>query len=322
MVTATLTSEGKNLLKEDLSKEYLDQVTPELIASGEWKTKQFRHYDFSVPPPRYYGSRRHPLAAVINDMRSIWLSMGFEEITGPWVETAFWCMDSMWIPQDHPARDMQDTFYLPYEGTLPHALAKKVAKVHEDGGNTGSTGYGYPWNPHLAQQLRLRTHTTAATFRTLGSGVQPPKKCFCVGRIFRNEAIDATHLPEFHQIEGFIMDKGLTLRDLMGYIAEFYRRMGITKIKFRPTYNPYTEPSMEALGWSEELGRYVELINSGMFRPESLEPYGIKVPVIAWGLGVERLAMMLYKEKSIRNMLGATADLQWLRQYKTAKVMI
>ncbi len=239
---------------------------------------------------------------------------------GPLVETAFWCMDSMWIPQDHPAREVQDTFYLNKEGKLPIQLVKKVAEVHENGGKSGSKGYGYKFDESVAKQLLLRTHTTATTFRYFGEkGIKQPAKYFYIGRIFRNEAIDSTHLPEFHQVEGFIMDEGLTLRDLMGYIKEFYNKMGIHKIKFKPTYNPYTEPSMEAYGYNEQLGKWIELINSGIFRPESLEPYGIKVPVIAWGLGVERLAMMIHEQKDVRNMLGATSDLKWLREHKVTK---
>jgi len=240
---------------------------------------------------------------------------------GPLVETAFWCMDSMWIPQDHPAREVQDTFYLNKEGKLPiKELVKKVAEVHENGGKSGSKGYGYKFDENVAKQLLLRTHTTATTFRYFGErNIKPPAKYFYIGRIFRNEAIDATHLPEFHQVEGFIMDEGLTLRDLMGYVKEFYNKMGINKIKFKPTYNPYTESSMEAYGYNEQLGKWIELINSGIFRPEALEPYGIKVPVIAWGLGLERLAMMIHEQKDVRNMLGATSDLRWLREHKVTK---
>lgn len=313
---ATLTKLGLAVKSENLDLEMIDEVTPEIIRNGNWKTARFRRYDVTSNLPKITGGRMHPLYQVMEDMRQVWIELGFEEISGPWVESAFWCMDSMWIPQDHPAREMQDTFYLPYEGELPK-ISKAVAQVHENGGNSKSVGYGYKWNPEMARALLLRTHTTAATFRRLGAGdnsVKPPLKCFCVGRIFRNEAIDATHLPEFHQIEGFVMGEGLTLRDLMGYIKSFYEKMGITKIKFRPTYNPYTEPSMEALGYSEELG-WIELINSGMFRPESLAPYGIKVPVIAWGLGVERLAMLLYGQKNIRNILGS-GDIAWLRTYQ------
>ena len=235
----------------------------------------------------------------------------------PWVDTAFWCMDSMWIPQDHPSREVQDTFFLPYKGSIPEKLSKKVAEVHEHGGKSKSKGYGYKWNPEMAKQLILRTHTTATTFRYFHhKEIKYPAKYFCVGRVFRNEAIDQTHLAEFHQVEGFVMDEGLTLRDLMGYIKEFYSKMGIHKIKFKPTYNPYTESSMECFGYNEQLGRWIELINSGMFRPESLEPYGINVPVIAWGLSVERLAMMLYKKTDIREVFGTLNDLNFLRNYK------
>jgi len=232
---------------------------------------------------------------------------------GPLVETAFWCMDSMWIPQDHPAREMQDTFYLPYEGKIPLDIAKKVAIVHENGGKSGSNGYGYKWDEKIAKQLLLRTHTTATTFRYFGEKkIKPPAKYFYIGRIFRNEAIDATHLPEFHQSEGFVMEEGLTMRDLMGYIKEFYSKMGIYKIKFKPVYNPYTEPSMEAYGYNEQLGKWIELINSGVFRPESLEPYGINVPVIAWGLGIDRLAMFKLGINDIRQLFST--DLKWLRE--------
>jgi phenylalanyl-tRNA synthetase alpha chain len=314
-----LTENGKAILSLDISSETIESLTPEMLRSGEWKEKEFRKYSINASTPKISGGRRHPLDLVIDRMKQIWIEMGFKEMKGPWVETAFWCMDSMWIPQDHPAREMQDTFYLPYQGSLPKALARKVAKVHEDGGKSGSKGYGYKWDPELAKKLVLRTHTTATTYRMLGEGIDPPAKYFCIGRIFRNEALDATHLPEFHQIEGFIMGKGLTLRDLMGYIKEFYKRMGITKIKFRPTYNPYTEPSMEALGYNEQLGRWIELINSGMFRPEALEPYGVKVPVIAWGLGVERLAMMVYGKDKIKDILGSNSDMDWLRSYRIAK---
>jgi phenylalanyl-tRNA synthetase alpha chain len=331
----SLTDEGAGVLlalkdTEGGASDLIESLTPELLRSGAWKDgnggeKKFRRYSINAPAPKLTGGRRHPLDLVIDRMRQIWLEMGFREMQGPWVETAFWCMDSMWIPQDHPAREMQDTFYLPYEGKLPGNFTRKVARVHENGGKSGSKGYGCRWDPELAKKLVLRTHTTAASFRKLGEfaehpdGNGPPQKYFCIGRIFRNEAVDATHLPEFHQVEGFIMGKGLTLRDLMGYIREFYHRMGITRIKFRPTYNPYTEPSMEALGYNEQLGRWIELINSGMFRPESLEPYGVKVPVIAWGLGVERLAMMLYGREDIRDILGSSSDIEWLRNYKLVK---
>lgn len=316
-----LTGLGKKLSKAKMDVNTIETLSPIVLQKGLWKDREFRTYDIKINTPKVYGGRVHPLQLVINKIRAIFLEMGFKEMEGPWVETSFWCMDSMWIPQDHPSRELQDTFYLPYKGTVPEKIAKLVKAAHEHGGKTGSKGHGGVWDKEVAKQLLLRTHTTATTFRYFGEkDIRPPAKYFYIGRIFRNETTDATHLPEFHQVEGFIMDENLTLKDLMGYVKEFYAKLGIKKIKFKPTYNPYTEPSMECLGYNEELGQWIELINSGVFRPEALEPFGIKTPVIAWGLGVERLAMMLLKQKDIRNLLGATADLKWLREYRLPKV--
>ncbi len=318
-----ITELGRSLISSDLAlaDRLLEKLTSNIIKKNSWKGKKFRRFDILSPVPQVYGGRKHALIFVIDKIRRVFLEMGFKEMTGPWVETAFWDMDSMFIPQDHPAREIQDTFYLPYKGEIDKKLAKKISEIHENGGSTGSKGYGYKWDPEIAKQLLLRTHTTAVTYRTFSKGIKIPCKYFCVGRIFRNEALDSTHLPEFHQVEGFIADKDLNLRDLMGYIKEFYKRMGIEKIKFRPVYNPYTEPSMEAVGYSEETGQWLELINSGIFRPEALEPYGIKVPVIAWGLGVERLAMFLLKKGNIRELIGS-CNLDWLRKYKVPKFII
>ncbi len=318
--TITLTDLGQTLVQTDLPTDFVDAITPDVLRTGVWKTGTFRRYDTEINVPKITGGRAHPLSHLIKQIRRIFMDMGFQEMEGSWVETSFWCMDSMWIPQDHPSREAQDTFYLPYQGTIPQELAKKVAVAHETGGATGSKGYKYTWNPEIAKQLLLRTHTTATTFRYLGEkNIKQPAKYFYAGRIFRNEALDATHLNEFHQVEGFIMDEGLTLRDLMGYIKEFYKRLGVTKIKFKPTYNPYTEPSMECLGYNEQLGKWIELINCGIFRPESLEPFGITVPVIAWGFGVERLAMMLYGQKDIRQVFGTLVDLDMIRSYAFPK---
>lgn len=318
--TITLTDLGRELITAELPTDFVDAITPDVLRTGVWKTGTFRRYDTEINVPKLTGGRIHPLSLLIRQIRRIFMDMGFQEMEGPWVETAFWCMDSMWIPQDHPSREVQDTFYLPYQGTFPEALAKKVAVSHETGGQTGSKGYKYTWNPQLAKQLLLRTHTTATTFRYFGEkNIQAPAKYFYVGRIFRNEALDATHLSEFHHVEGFIMDDGLTLRDLMGYIQEFYRRLGVTKIKFKPTYNPYTEPSLECYGYNEHIGKWIELINCGIFRPESLEPFGITKPVIAWGFGLERLAMLVYGQQDIRQVFGTLTDLDFLRSYALPK---
>jgi phenylalanyl-tRNA synthetase alpha chain len=228
-------------------------------------------------------------------------------------------MDSMWIPQDHPARDVQDTFYLPFETDLPKdkKFVDLIKQIHENGLDTGSDGYRYNWSEDIAKKALLRTHTTANTYRHFkNQNIKIPGKYFYLGRVFRNETISWKNLPEFHQVEGFIIADGLGVRDLMGAIKEFYSYMGIDKIKFKPTYNPYTEPSLEAFGYFEELGKWVELINSGVFRPESLRAYNIDVPVIAWGLGLERLAMMKFGVKDIRKLVGSQTDVEFLRNYK------
>ena len=317
-----LTPFGKRVAKLDLKQfDAISNLTPAILKSGEWKTKPFRPFDVESKVPHITGGRMHPLTSVINEVKRIFLEMGFQEMKGPWVETAFWCMDSMWIPQDHPARDVQDTFYLNKSGELPKdkKLVEAVKEVHETGGKSGSKGYGYAWSPQLASQLILRTHTTATTFRQFGQNgiTSGPVKYFYVGKVFRNEAIDATHLPEFYQVEGFVMADGLNLSHLLGFIKEFYAKLGFDKIKFKMTYNPYTESSVEALYFDEKRGKWMELINSGIFRPESLAPYGITQPVIAWGMGLERLAMLMLGANKLKDIVGPTADLEWLRNYAT-----
>ncbi len=316
----SITQKGKSVAKTVKQTDVISNITQEMLINGTWKGKSFRPYDVSLDAKEIYGGRKHPMTAIMDLIRDIFVEMGFQEMKGPWVETSFWCMDSMWIPQDHPARDVQDTFYLPYTGKLPSkAVVQKVIDSHENGADTGSKGYGYKWSPELAKKLLLRTHTTATTYRLFHYERIAEKKqvkYFYIGRVFRNEAIDATHLPEFHQVEGFVMGENLSLKHLMGFIKEFYSKIGIDKIRFKVTYNPYTEPSLEAMYYNEKRGSWLELINSGMFRPESLSPYSIKKPVLAWGLGVERLAMTLYELGKLKELFGATCDLDWLRKYK------
>ncbi len=326
-----LTEKGKELISKGIPDiEVIDRVTPEVISSGIWKKKVIRWYDVSAPVPRTWGGRKHPLRVIMERIRKIFLEMGFKEMKGPWVEIAFWNMDGMWIPQDHPAREMQATFYLarPNRGIVEDKdLVKLVKIVQENGGDTGSTGWRQPWDENEAMKLLLRTHTTAVTFRVLGfllktGKVKPPVKFFSIDRVFRNETIDWKHLAEFHQVEGFVVAENLTLRSLMGYIKEFYRKMGITQLRFKPTYNPYTEPSMEIFAWHEKAGKWIEVGNSGLFRPETLRPYNINVPVIAWGLAVERLAAIIYGINDIRKLVGPMVDIDWIRYYETPRIKL
>ncbi|CAB4397837.1 hypothetical protein RhiirA5_358852 [Rhizophagus irregularis] len=292
-------------------------ITFEMLQSGEWKKANFKKYNFDalgIPPS---GGHLHPLMKIREELRQIFFEMGFEEMpTNRFVESSFWNFDALFQPQQHPARDAHDTFFIkdPAVGTqFPTDYLERVKKVHSVGGY-GSTGYGYDWKIEEAQKLLLRTHTTAVSSFMLYNLAQKefkPVKYFSIDRVFRNETVDATHLAEFHQVEGVIADKGLTLGDLIGFMETFYEKMGIKNLRFKPAYNPYTEPSMEIFSYHEGLGKWVEIGNSGMFRPEMLEPMGLdpEIRVIAWGLGLERPAMIKYGLENIRELLGHKVNL-------------
>ncbi|MBT4651342.1 phenylalanine--tRNA ligase subunit alpha [Candidatus Woesearchaeota archaeon] len=322
-VSVMLTALGKRLVKKDLGEDVVNRLTPGMLKTGSWKGKNFRAYDVEVNVPKVQGGRRHPYNEALNIIRDSFLEMGFKEMEGPWVETAFWGMDSMWIAQDHPMREAQDTFYLDQDGNLPDAkFVSKVKAAHENGGGTGSTGHTKLWDQGAAKKLILRQHSTATTFRYFyEKKLNCDCKYFYIADNFRNEATDATHLPEFGQAEGFIMGDDLNLADLMGFVKEFYAKLGITKIKFKPTFNPYTEPSMEAHYYNEKLGKWYALINSGIFRPEALAPYGIKKSVIAWGMGSSRIAALLTGKSKLKELFGPEVDLDWIRRHKRVKIL-
>jgi phenylalanyl-tRNA synthetase alpha chain len=222
-------------------------------------------------------------------------------------------MDVLFIPQDHPAREMQDTLYCksPSKYDIKDKdLLKRIAAVHENGGITSSLGWDYKFSSDEGKRTLLRTHTTVNTIRFLYNNPEPPSKIFSIGQVFRKENIDSTHLPEFYQIEGIVHEEKSNFRQLIGILKEFYKRMGFEQIRFRPAYFPYTEPSMEVdVLWNNE---WMELGGSGIFRPEVTEPIGIKNPVLAWGLGLERLAMLKFGLTDIRDL--HISDLNWLRK--------
>jgi phenylalanyl-tRNA synthetase alpha chain len=311
-----LTNEGWSLVKKgiEISGE-VSQLTPELIRSGGWKKVKLRRFNVKAPGPMVYPGKIHPAQQIIQRVREIFLEMGFTEIRGSIVQTAFWNFDSLFQPQDHPARDVVDTFYLaqPNKGTLPeNDVVDAIAKTHEDGWKTGSRGWEYSWSPKEAKRLLLRTHTTATTIKYLSENKEPPIKVFSVDRVYRNEKVDYKHLAEFHQIEGIIMDRKVTLRDLMGTLKEFYLKLGLKKVQFWPSYFPYTEPSMQSTVYVPELKTWVELCGMGIFRPEVLAPFGIKYPVLAWGGGLERLILLKLGIDDIR--LLYKNNLGWIRR--------
>jgi len=292
----------------------VNQLTPELLAAGKWRDVAFRKYDPGLATAPRYPGKEHPLQRVIQEIRRAFFEMGFEEVTSPTVDTAFWVFDALFQPQDHPAREMQDTFYVaePKCGRLPdEKLVQAVARAHENGGDTGSTGWRYKWSVEKARQLVLRTHTTAASIRALAANPRPPRKVFCIGKTFRREATDQTHLAEFIQIDGIIIDEQATLATLFGTLEAFYTKMGAEEVRFRPSFFPYTEPSAEVFAKMGKLG-WVEMCGSGVFRPEVTRPLGCEVPVLAWGGGVERIAMLRFGLDDIRRLY--MADIDWLRQ--------
>ena len=311
-----LTDAGYSLVKKGITvQKEVSQLTPELIQTGNWRNVKLRRFDVTAPGPVSYPGKIHPVQQIIQQVKEIFLEMGFTEIRGDMVETAFWNFDALFQPQDHPARDMVDTFYLanPKQGKLPKkAVVDAVAKTHENGWTTGSRGWEYKWSPDEAKKLVLRTHTTATTIRYLTKHKEPPVKVFSVDRVYRNEKLDYKHLAEFHQIEGIIMDRKVTLRDLMGTLKEFYQKLGLEKVQFWPSYFPYTEPSLQSTVYIPELKNWVELCGMGIFRPEVLAPLGVKHPVLAWGGGLERLILLKLALEDIR--LLYKNDLGWIRR--------
>ena len=301
--TWKLTESGQKLDASTLDEtQQIVDLTPEILQTDEWKNATFKRYDVNLPAPTPAGGRPHPMQSLIQRIRAIFLEMGFSEIEGDFVRTAGWNMDSLFIPQTHPARAMQDTFYLDDPESMPidEKWLNLWADVHENGGDTGSTGWGGSFDRDEARKGLLRTHTTVNTVHHLAQEPDKPCRVFGIGRVFRQEAIDKSHLPEFHQIEGIIHEPSASLPMLVTTLKTFYAKMGYPDVRVRPAYFPYTEPSLEIeVKWR---GMWLELGGAGIFRPEVTEPLGTEWPVCAWGMGLERLAMLVLGMDDIREL--------------------
>lgn len=314
---------GKNLAKKIKIGKEIGQITPEILKKGQWKTKGFRGYDVAIPAAKVHPAKKHFMTQVIEYIRSIWLEMGFKEMTGPIIELSFWNFDALYQPQDHPARDLADTFYMqtPAVGKLPEEeIVKVVKETHEYGGTTGSVGWQYKWDEDFARKIILRTHTTSLSVRTLAqlrkdvdSGALPAKY-FSVGRVFRNEVLDWKHLAEFYQTDGIVVGE-VNYRHFLGYLKRYFAKLGFDKARFRPAYFPYTEMSTEIEVFHPVHKSWIELGGAGMFRPEVVKPLlGKDIPVLAWGPGFERLVMIHYGLDDIRQLYWN--DLKLLREAK------
>ena len=313
-----LTKLGKEILPKVKIEDTIDMVTPQIIQNKTWKKTKFRKYDINSPVPRRDLGKKQPYLAFLDDLRRKMVGMGFKEMSGPNVELNF-MNDVLYMPQDHPARAIHDIFYLkdPAKGSLKDYSKelKNVAKTHENGWKTGSSGWGYNYDKEKAKRLVLRSQTTNVSARKmLSKDLEIPGKYFTIDRNYRVDVIDWKHLIEFDQLEGIVLGNEVDFKQLLGMLKMFAEEVGgAKKIKFVPGYFPFTEPSVELHIWQEGKG-WVEIGGAGIFRPEVTEPLGIDVPVIAWGMGIFRLYMNKYNIKDMRQIFSN--DLKWLREFK------
>ncbi len=319
IIDIQITELGNKLIKRGIKiKDSIEQITPEILKKeSQWKGKKFRIYNVVSPVSLINGGKRHFVNQATDYGRKIWTEMGFKEMTGNMIVSSFWNFDALFTPQDHPVREMQDTFFIDKKAELPDKkLVKEVKKSHETGVGR-SKGWQYNWSEEEAKKLVLRTHTTCLSSQTLAKLKQNelPAKFFALGKCFRNETVDWCHGFEFYQTEGIVIDPNANFRHLLGYLKQFFKKMGYDKIRFRPAYFPYTEPSVEIDVFHPEKKVWLELGGAGMFRPEVTIPLlGKHIPVLAWGPGFGRILMSYYKIKDLREMYKN--DLNKLRKMK------
>lgn len=318
-INVEITPLGKEIIKLKLSsQELIEQITPEILKKeSNWKGKKFRRYDVTSPVPEIYGGRRHFLNQAVDYGRKTWTEMGFKEMSGDMIQSSFWNFDALFTAQDHPVREMQDTFFINKKVELPDKkIVSKVKEAHEKGVG-GSKGWQYSWDEEEAKKLVLRTHTTCLSSQTLSKlkKEELPAKFFAIGTNFRNETIDWAHGFEFLQTEGIVVDRNANFRHLLGYLKEFFKKMGFEKIRIRPSYFPYTEPSVEIDVWNSEKNKWLEVGAAGIFRPEVTIPLlGENIPVLAWGPGFSRMFVNYYDIKDLREIYKN--DLTQLRKIK------
>ncbi len=319
--SAKLTEIGKELAKMELGGKVVNRLTAGMLKSGGWKDKQFRAYDVEINVPKTYPGKKHFVNQATEYAKQVWTDMGFKEMTGDMVGTAFWCFDALFTPQDHPVREMQDTFYLggkAEKGKLPEQkIVEAVKSAHENGAGTGSKGWQYKWDEEKAKRNVMRTHTTILSAKTLASlkDEELPAKFFAIGKNFRNEALDWSHLFEFNQTEGIVIDENANFRHLLGYLKEFFKKMGFPQARFRPAFFAYTEPSVEIDVFHPVRKEWIELGGAGIFRPEVVKPLmGRSIPVLAWGPGFDRIIMDYYGITDIRDLYKN--DLKQIREMK------
>ncbi len=297
-VTYVLTPRGvkakEALLEAHITGEELGSITSSLLQSGEWKTQSFRPYSLNTPSARLIIGRSNPYADYLRWVKDKLVSLGFEEFDGPLVENEFWNGDALFMPQFHSARDIHDVYYIKnpsHAKSIEEPYLSQVAATHENGWNTGSRGWGYSFDHDFTRRQVMRSQGTVLSAKTLPHA-SVPGKYFGVARCFRYDQVDATHGADFYQTEGIVLGEDVNLKTLLGLLKMFAEEVaGAEEVRYVPGYFPFTEPSIEVhikhpvLGW-------FELGGSGIFRPEVTKALGIDVPVLAWGLGIDRMALM------------------------------
>ena len=315
-VDYSLTLEGKKIKESvesiGLTGEEIGALTPKMLAEGSWRDKNFRRYVVNSPASRVLLGRRNPYGKYLDHVREKLTGLGFQEFDGPLVETNFWCCDALFMPQYHAARDEHDVYFIKGESEaneIQQPFLDQVAMTHQNGWNTGSRGWGYRFDKNFAKKNILRSQGTVVSAKTLTTA-KTPGKYFGIMRCFRPDEVDASHLSDFYQTEGIVLGKDVNLRTLLGLLKMFAEEVAGAKkgeVKYEPAYFPFTEPSVEIFIRHEVLG-WIELGGAGIFRPEVTEPLGVSVPVLAWGLGVDRMAMMTLGIEDIRELFSLELD--------------
>ncbi len=312
------TDKGLGELQSEPGTEQIDALNKNIIMNKSWKGKEFKPYDVTLNVEREPVAMRHPVRLMIRRIQDIYLSLGFKQTSGPIIEPAFWVFDSLFVPQDHPARELQDTYYLSNPETVSLAKEKSVdliKKAHLE-------SWKGDWSTEVAEQALLRTHTTNISVRNIRAildgmangkgGYQLPIKLFSVGRVFRNENIDYRHLTDFYQHEGIVIGNNLTFANLFEILISIYKPLGL-EIKFKPAYFPFVEPGVEFYAYSEKTKEFIEMGGAGIIRREITGVPRKNITVLAWGPGLERI--MLLKDPGIKSVTELyNNDIGWLRK--------
>lgn len=313
-----VTENGRKAIKRGIQAvAEVTQLTPEFIITGKWRKAKLQKYDIEAPVAKTWPGKKHPYLHFLDEVKEKLVTLGFKEMAGPTVEASFFNFDALYMPQDHPAREIFGIYLVksPKYADLKayRSVVENVKQTHEDGWKTGSKGWQSKYSVKEAGRLILRGHGTCQSVRTLlRKDLEVPGRYFSIVRCYRPEVVDKTHLTEFNQVEGIIVDENLNLRDLLGVLEKFAIEIaGADEVKFRPDYFPFTEPSVELNAYKKGYG-WIEFGGSGIFRPEVTLPLGIKEPVIAWGLGIDRLFMMRAGIQYIRQIFSY--DLDWMRR--------